>query len=82
VAIAADGTVYIADRANSCIRGVAPDGTIKTIAGQCGNPGFPTDGALATESQLDSPYGVALDPKGALWVAATHNNCVCKVVLN
>jgi hypothetical protein len=81
VAIAADGTVYIADRANSCIRGVKPDGTIETVAGQCGNPGTPTDGSLATDAQLDSPYGVALDAKGALWVAATHNNCICKVAL-
>ena len=33
LAIAADGTVYIADRANGRVRKVDPDGTISTVAG-------------------------------------------------
>jgi len=81
VAAAEDGSVYIADRANSCVRKVAPDGTITTAAGSCGHAGMPEDGAMATETVLDSPYGVALDGKGGLYIAATHNNCICKVLL-
>ncbi|MFN8641983.1 MAG: FG-GAP-like repeat-containing protein [Candidatus Binatia bacterium] len=34
VAAAGDGTVYFSDRYNNCIRKVAPDGTISTIAGK------------------------------------------------
>ncbi len=81
VAIADDGTLYIADRSNSCIRRVAPDGTITTAAGQCGNVGDAGDGETATEAGLRTPYGVALDGKGGLYIADTLNQCIRKVVL-
>lgn len=81
VAVAADGTLYIADRANNCIRKVAPDGTIATVAGQCGVPGFSGDGQLATEAGLRQPYGVELDGKGGLYIADSQNHCIRKVLL-
>jgi sugar lactone lactonase YvrE len=81
VAIDKDGTIYIADRSNSCIRRVTGDGTISTVAGQCGNVGNAGDGELATEAGLRTPYGVALDYKGGLYIADTLNQCIRKVVL-
>ena len=36
LAVAPDGTLYIADQGNHCIRRVSPDGIITTIAGQGG----------------------------------------------
>ena len=81
VAVDADGALYVADRSNSCIRRVAPDGTIDTIAGQCGSPGFTGDGELATEAALRTPYGVALDGKGGLLIADSRNQCIRKVLL-
>jgi streptogramin lyase len=44
-------------------------GNIGTIAGT-GNPS-PYDGGLATSAGLDAPLGVAIDPKGNLWIADT-----------
>ena len=82
VAIAADGTLFIADRSNSCVRRVAPDGTISTAAGQCGSVGNAGDGQSATEPGLRTPYGVALDGKGGLYIADTRNQCIRKVVLS
>jgi sugar lactone lactonase YvrE len=82
VAIAADGMLYIADRSNSCIRRVTPEGTITTIAGQCGNVGNAGDGETATEAGLRTPYGVALDGKGGLYISDTLNQCIRKVVLS
>lgn len=82
VAIAADGTLFIADRSNSCVRRVAPDGTISTAAGQCGSVGNAGDGQSATEPGLRTPYGVALDGKGGLYIADTRNQCVRKVMLS
>lgn len=81
VAVADDGTLYIADKLNDCVRKVAPDQTISTVAGQCGVSGYTGDGALATEAGLNRPYGVALDGKGGLYIADTRNNCIRKVVL-
>jgi serine/threonine-protein kinase len=81
VAIAEDGTLYIADRSNDCIRQVAPDGTITTRAGQCTKRGFSGEGGLATEAQLYQPYGVALDGKGGLFISDSRNHCIRKVVL-
>lgn len=81
VDVAADGTLFIADRGNSCVRAVAPDGTIRTVAGKCGDPGFSGDGVAATEAKLWTPFGVELDGKGGLYIADTRNNCIRKVVL-
>jgi hypothetical protein len=82
VAIDADGTVYIADRANSCVRRVDPSGTITTAAGRCGSKGDGDDGIAATEAELNNPYGVALDGRGGLYVADTLNHCIRKVLLS
>src|SRR5581483_9129642 len=74
VAAAPDGSLYIADNENSCVRVVAPDGTITTAAGTCGKNGFSGDGGPATGATLDRPYGVTLDGAGNLYIADTHNN--------
>jgi sugar lactone lactonase YvrE len=34
LAIASDGTIYVADTYNSCVRAIGPDGTIETVAGR------------------------------------------------
>ncbi len=81
IAVADDGTLYVADRSNSCVRRITPDGIISTVAGRCGSPGYSGDGGLATDSRLRTPYGVALDGKGSLYIADTRNNCIRRVVL-
>lgn len=76
VAVAADGTLYIADTFNGCVRKVDPDGIISTVAGRCGELGYSGDGGPATEAKLDRPYGVALDADGNLYIADTHNHVI------
>jgi sugar lactone lactonase YvrE len=75
VAIAADGTLYIADTMNHVVRSITPDGRIHTVAGT-GTRGFSGDGLPAYAAQLDRPYGVATAPNGDLYVADTHNQRV------
>ncbi len=72
VAVAPDGTIYIADTFNQVIRSVTPDGIIHTVAGT-GERGFSGDGGAADQAKLDRPYGVAVGPDGSVYIADTHN---------
>jgi sugar lactone lactonase YvrE len=80
VAFAPDGTLYIADRGAHCVRRVDTQQVITTAAGQCGTSGSTGDGAAATLALLDSPFGVAVDASGALFIADTLNYRIRKVL--
>ena len=73
VALDPAGSLYIADSLNNRIRRVTRDGTITTIAGN-GIGGFNGDGGRATLAQLNHPMGVAVDKRGALFIADYLNN--------
>ena len=76
VAVAADGTLYVADAGESNrIRKVTPQGEVSTLAG--GREGF-ADGAGAA-ANFNTPSALALDAAGNLYVADTGNNRVRKV---
>ncbi len=78
--VAADGSgnLYIADTQNHRIRKVDAAGLITTVAGT-GESGYGGDGAAATAAQLYSPYGVAVDGSGALYIADNRNHRIRKV---
>ena len=78
IAIAPNGTLYIADTGNNVIRVVKPNGDIETFAGN-GVRGFSGDGGPAASAELDRPYGVELAPNGDLYIADTHNQRIRKV---
>jgi sugar lactone lactonase YvrE len=80
--IAADssGNIYVADSGNSTIRKVTPVGTnwvVSTIAGLALNAGS-ADGTNS-DAQFYSPYGIAVDTNGSLYVADTGNHTIRKV---
>ena len=72
LALDAAGNLYIADKNNSRIRVVSPDGHIVTVAGN-GVPGFFGDNGSARDAALNNPEGVALDASGNLYIADTQN---------
>ena len=80
MAVAGDGTVYIADTNNHCVRAVVPDGTITTFAGM-GSPGLSGDGGPATAAQLSLPYGLAVAGDGTVYIADTNSHRVRKVAI-
>ncbi len=75
IAVAPNGTLYIADTMNNVVRAISPGGIVSTFAGN-GSRGFSGDGGPAKEAELDRPYGIGLAPNGAVYVADTHNQRV------
>jgi RHS repeat-associated protein len=85
VAVDSQGNLYIAERYTHRIRKVDANGIITTIAGS-GPTGyyahagfFSGDGGPPTESRLNEPRGVAVDPRGNLYIADSVNGRVRKV---
>jgi RHS repeat-associated protein len=68
VAMAPDGSLYIADSENHRIRRVSPDGLVMTVAGN-GIFGYSGENGPATQAQLASPSGVAVGLDGSLYIA-------------
>ncbi|MCW5806059.1 MAG: hypothetical protein KIT31_27080 [Deltaproteobacteria bacterium] len=75
-----DGTLYFSDVYNHCIRAIDPAGTIRTVAGTCGQAGFAGDGEAAELAQLKRPYGVDVH-EGTLYISDTGNNVIRSVKL-
>lgn len=73
VAVAPDGTIFVADTYNDRIRRIDPSGMVTTVAGGT-MPGY-RDGP-ADDARFDTPCGIALLPSGALVVADTGNGVV------
>jgi hypothetical protein len=75
IAVDGSGNLYIADVGNEVIRKVAPSGIITTVAGNYAlGAGYNGDGILATNAQLNSPFGIGLDGSGNLYIADGANN--------
>lgn len=66
LALAADGSLFVADSLNHAIRRVAPDGTVSTVAGRLGEDGA-ADGP-AKDARFGKPAEIAFDPAGRLYV--------------
>ncbi|HET6979809.1 MAG TPA: NHL repeat-containing protein [Pyrinomonadaceae bacterium] len=76
VAVAKDGTIYVADAGESNrIRKISPDGNVTTLAG--GREGF-ADG-VGPAASFNTPSALALGPGGNLFVADTGNNRIRKI---
>jgi trimeric autotransporter adhesin len=79
VAVASDGTVFIADRGNNRVRAVSTSGVISTVVGT-GKAGHALDESHrvgdrgpATRATLNKPTGVAIDRENNLFVTDQGN---------
>jgi len=64
LAVDSSGNVYFAENGDSRIRKIdAKSLDISTVAGN-GTPGFTGDGSTATNAEINSPTGVAVDSAG------------------
>jgi sugar lactone lactonase YvrE len=78
VAVDTVGNLFIADSNGNHVFKMTPDGVIKIVAG-IGRLGSGGDGGPATAAQLTSPYGLAIDKAGNLFIADQGNNRIRKV---
>jgi sugar lactone lactonase YvrE len=81
IVVDGSGNLYVADGHNAVIRKITiSTGMVSTYAGTAGSTGF-TNGALATAT-FDSPYGLALDGSGNIYVTDIQNNCIRKITVS
>jgi glucose/arabinose dehydrogenase len=78
IALATDGSVYIADSGSGRVRKVDPAGIITTVAGN-GNPAYCGDGGPATQASLQYPTGIAFAPDGSFYISDTYISRIRKV---
>lgn len=80
LAVAPDGTIYVADTQAHVIRKIDPAGTVSIVAGQFTGAGF-ADGPGAS-ARFDLPTGIALMPDGTLLVVDTWNQRIRAIAAN
>jgi hypothetical protein len=80
-AIDTSNNLYIADTQNHVIRRVIRStGVMTIIAGTSGTSGYTN--ATGTAARFNTPYGVAVDNSGNLFVADRGNHAIRKIVLS
>jgi sugar lactone lactonase YvrE len=72
------GNLYIADTENNVVRKVDANGIITTVAGT-GEGKYFGDNIPAVRAQLNSPFAVAVDKDGNLYIADAENGRIRKV---
>ncbi|MDE0105484.1 MAG: hypothetical protein OXN89_24165 [Bryobacterales bacterium] len=73
------GSLFIADYSAAMVRRVDQFGAITTVAGVGTRPGYGGDGGPAKAALLASPWGLAVDAAGHLYIADRGNHRVRRV---
>lgn len=82
IAVDASGQLFVADSGSNCIRKIAPDGVVTTIAGSyylASELHHLLDGT-GTFARFDYPCGIVVDASGNLFVADQENNRIRKII--
>ncbi|MBL7500464.1 protein kinase [Frankia sp. CNm7] len=81
IAVDPVGNVFVADMGNDLIRRISVDGIITTVAGRFGE-GEWGDGGPANEAMVSSPFSVACDRVGRVYIADSFNHKVRRINLD
>lgn len=77
VAVDAAGNVFVTDAGNHTVRKITPQGVVSTLAGVPGVEGS-NDGA-GPVARFSSPWGIAVDATGNVYVADAGNQTIRKI---
>lgn len=77
IAVAGEGTIFVADSGNHLIRAIAPDGSVTTLAGRAENWG--SQDGVGDSARFNGPVGLALDAQGDLFVSDSNNHTIRKI---
>jgi len=77
IAVANDGTVYVADTDNDTIRAIASSGSVTTIAGRAGRSSS-ADGQ-GTAARFEDPFSTAVDANGIVYVADSAAHVIRRI---
>ena len=80
LAIAPNGSVYVADRANHTIRQVTAAGVVTTLAGTASKRGAAN--GTGADARFSDPTFIASDAEGNVYVADTTGYTIRKVTMN
>jgi len=82
IAVDVSGNIFIADQGAHRIRKVTfATGIITTIAGN-GTSGYNGDNIQATSAELNSPWGLALDASGNIYIGDVFNARIRKIIVS
>jgi sugar lactone lactonase YvrE len=79
IALATNGTIYVADSRNHCIRQIS-GGVVSTFAGS--PPVWGTVDGTGTNAQFNGPVGLVFDTGGNLFVSDANNDTIRKITMN
>ncbi|MBS1586697.1 MAG: T9SS type A sorting domain-containing protein [Bacteroidetes bacterium] len=80
-AVDKQGNIYIAEVGNNVIRKIDATGVVSTAGGN-GSAGFSGDGGIATNAQIYSPEGLAVDFCDNVYIADKQNNRIRKITFH
>ena len=86
LAVLSNGTVFVADTGNNCIRKIEA-GVVSTIVGRCGPANLLVESAnfgegTGTNATFYLPYDVNVSPSGSMIVVDSYNHRLRKVTSN
>ena len=77
LAVAADRTIFVADSGNHLVRAIAPDRTVRTLAGRAETWGT-ADGA-GGNARFNGPVGVAIGSDDDIFVSDSNNHVMRRI---
>ncbi|MBI5691469.1 MAG: immunoglobulin domain-containing protein [Verrucomicrobia bacterium] len=77
LAVDAAGSLYVADGGNHTIRRITAAGVVSTVAGAALQSGFAN--GTATAARFSTPWGLAVDRNGVLYVADSGNHVIRRI---
>ncbi len=77
LAVAADRTIFVADSGNHLVRTIAPDRTVRTLAGRAETWG--TEDGTGGNARFNGPVGVAIDSDGNIFVSDSNNHAIRRI---